>query len=101
MQKQTLVNEFYKLLIEQMRRAGLPVTLLCAALWAQDQLRHEQKNEYKEALQLYKLETGLEIKALRTQLEACADQRVEAYKQIAALQAQIDYLTAEIKHRHK
>ena len=99
MEKYDVVNELYKLLIEQMKRAGLPVTLLCAALWAQDKLRHEQKNEYKEALQLYRLETGLEIKQLKTQLEVCSEQRVKAYQDLARMQGQIDYLTAELNRR--
>ena len=92
------MNEIYKVMIEQLRKSGLAVSLLCVGIWAQWNLHLDEKKDLKESIQLYRLETGLEIKALRTQIEACNEQRIEAYKEIAALRAQIDLLTAERRH---
>lgn len=98
MEKYNVVNELYKLLVEQLRKSGMAVTLLCLGIWAQWNLNADDKKDLKESLQLYKLETGLEIKALRTQIEVCNEHRIEAYREIASLRAQIELLTAERRH---
>ncbi len=95
MENYSVLNEFRKLLIEQLRKSGLPVTLLCIGVWATYELRQTDKKELTEAFQLYKLETGLEIKALKTRLEACNDGREKLYIEVANLRAQVNYLTAE------
>lgn len=95
MENTTLMGELQKLLVEQLRRSGLPVTLLCIGMWSSWELRQTDKKELTEAFQLYKLETGLEIKALKTRLEACNDGREKLYIEVANLRAQVNYLTAE------
>lgn len=93
-----VLSEFWKLLIEQLRKSGLPVTLLVIGVWATWELRQTDKKELTETFQLYKLETGLEIKALRTQLEACNDSRTKMYFELAEVKARLNFITAE---RHK
>ena len=98
MENYSFVNEIYKLLIEQLRRSGLPVTLLVIGVWSTWELRQTDKKELTETFQLYKLETGLEIKALRNQLEACNDSRTKMYFELAEVKARLNFITAE---RHK
>ena len=94
MENKAVLDELQKILIEQLRRSGLPVTLLCIGIWASWELRQTDKKELTESFQLHKLESGLEIKALRIQVEQCNEQRFEAYREIATLKTQVEFLTA-------
>jgi len=98
MENLSLLNELYKLLIEQLRRSGLPVTLLCIGIWSTYVLRQTDKKELTERFQLYQLETGLEIKSLRKELEECNDARIKMYFELAEVKAKLNSITAE---RHK
>jgi len=98
MENLSLLNELYKLLIEQLRRSGLPVTLLCIGIWSTYELRQTDKKELTERFQLYQLETGLEIKSLRKELEECNDARIKMYFELAEVKAKLNSITAE---RHK
>lgn len=98
MENTTLMGELQKLLVEQLRRSGLPVTLLCLGIWASWELRQTDRKELTESFQLMKLETGLEIKGLRKELEECNSARMKMYFELAEVKAQLNYITAE---RHK
>lgn len=94
----SVLGELQKILVEQLRKSGLPVTLLCIGIWSTYELRQTDKKELTEAFQLYKLETGLEIKALRAQLDACNESRTKMYFELAEVKAKLNNITAE---RHK
>jgi len=98
MENYNVLGEFWKLLIEQLRKSGLPVTLLCIGIWSTYELRQTDKKELTEAFQLYKLETGLEIKSLRKELAECNDARMKMYFELAEVKARLNFITAE---RHK
>ena len=98
MESYSVLSEFWKLLIEQLRKSGLPVTLLVIGVWATWELRQTDRKELTESFQLMKLETGLEIKGLRKELEECNSARMKMYFELAEVKAQLNYLTAE---RHK
>ena len=94
MEKFNVLGDLYKILMRQVERSGLPITLLCVGVLVSFNLRQADKKELTEAMQLYKLETGIEIKALRSQIESCNEERFKAYREIATLKTQVEFLTA-------
>lgn len=93
MEQYNVLNEFWKMMIEQLRKSGLTVTLLCIGVWFTWQLREKDKKEMTENFQLYKLETGLELKTMRTRLDECNEARMKMYFEVAELRARINFFT--------
>lgn len=100
MENYDLMDEMKKMLVESLRKSGLAVTLLCVGFTGMWGLYTGDKKQMKEDYQLLKLETGLELRSLRSELATCNAANMAFAVKLAAAEVEIRSLNAAMK-RHK
>jgi len=99
MEKYNLMLELQKIMVEQLRKSGLAVTLLCIGFGGMWGLYTGDKKAMKEDYQLLKLETGLDIKQLRSELASCHANNVQLAVKLAAAEVEIRSLTVAMRRQ--
>jgi len=99
MKKYNVMDEFLKMFVEQVRKSGLSVAILCVGFYGMWNMYNTDKRAMKEEYQLLKLETGLEMKQLRSELASCHANNVSLAVKLAAAEVEIKTLTAAFGRR--
>ena len=95
------MNELTKVLVEQMRRSGLSVTLLVMGIWGVWTMRNTDIRELRMDMQSLKEEHRKQATELMIQLSQCSSDRERLNAKVAVMEIQIDYLTGARAPKNK
>jgi len=87
-----VMNEFYKLLLEALRRSGITVIIMafaCFVLWT---MLEQQRNEYRGEMMSAKKEWSQMITELRYEVKDCDTERRALSQEVSMLRERINIM---------